>query len=45
MLIRIKHEQTSNTLNIYSHAFNNANKRATAALMSVLEAAQQEQAN
>ncbi len=33
---RAGHEQTSTTLDIYSHAFTNANKRATDALMNVL---------
>ena len=37
---RMGHEQTSTTLNIYSHAFNNSNKRATAALMNVLDGAE-----
>ncbi len=39
---RMGHEQTSTTLNIYSHAFRNANERATTALLNVLEAAEKE---
>lgn len=37
---RMGHEQTSTTLNIYSHAFRDSNKRATQALMNVLDSAQ-----
>lgn len=33
---RAGHEQTSTTLNIYTHSFSDANKRATDALLSVL---------
>lgn len=36
---RMGHEQTSTTLNIYSHAFANYNERATQALTNVLKAA------
>ena len=36
---RMGHEQTSTTLNIYTHAFANYNKRATTALANVLKAA------
>lgn len=36
---RAGHEQTSTTLNIYSHAFANANQRATQALTNVLNQA------
>lgn len=36
---RMGHEQTSTTLNIYSHAFANANERATEALTNVLSKA------
>ena len=36
---RMGHEQTSTTLNIYSHAFATANERATQALENVLKAA------
>ena len=36
---RAGHEQTSTTLNIYSHAFANANQRATQALNNVLKKA------
>ena len=35
---RAGHEQTSTTLDIYSHAFANSNKRATDALLNVLNA-------
>ena len=36
---RMGHEQTSTTLNIYSHAFANSNERATQALTNVLQKA------
>lgn len=36
---RAGHEQTSTTLNIYTHAFSNANERATSALTNVLKKA------
>lgn len=36
---RMGHEQTSTTLNIYSHAFANSNERATQALSNVLKQA------
>lgn len=36
---RMGHEQTSTTLNIYSHAFANSNERATQALSNVLKSA------
>ncbi len=36
---RAGHEQTSTTLNIYTHAFSNANARATSALTNVLKKA------
>ena len=36
---RMGHEQTSTTLNIYSHAFANSNERATQALTNVLKQA------
>ncbi len=36
------HEQTSTTLNIYSHAFANSNERATKALTNVLTQAANE---
>lgn len=39
---RMGHEQTSTTLNIYTHAFSNANERATEALCNVLKKAVQE---
>lgn len=39
---RMGHEQTSTTLNIYSHAFANSNARATAALSNVLKKAASE---
>ena len=39
---RMGHEQTSTTLNIYSHAFANANERATQALTNVLNQAANE---
>ena len=37
---RMGHEQTSTTLNIYSHAFRDANEKATAALENVLKNAE-----
>lgn len=37
---RMGHEQTSTTLNIYSHAFQDANERATTALENVLKKAE-----
>ena len=37
---RMGHEQTSTTLDIYSHCFSESNKRATNALMNVLSTAQ-----
>lgn len=39
---RMGHEQTSTTLNIYSHAFANSNERATQALTNVLNQAANE---
>lgn len=39
---RMGHEQTSTTLNIYSHAFANSNERATQALTNVLKQAANE---
>lgn len=39
---RMGHEQTSTTLNIYSHAFANSNARATEALTNVLKKAANE---
>lgn len=38
------HAQTSTTLNIYAHVFRNSNKRATNALMNMVNAAKQEKA-
>lgn len=37
---RMGHEQTTTTLNIYSHAFANSNARATQALTNVLAQAE-----
>ena len=37
---RMGHEQTSTTLNIYTHCFSDANERATNALLNVVTAAQ-----
>ncbi len=39
---RMGHEQTSTTLNIYSHAFANSNERATQALTNILKSAASE---